>query len=217
MKKVVFILLVCLLGSIQSIYAQIASDKWQIGAAVGYNDSKDVTDDEVRTIFVVPSVQYFLSKKWAIGVGVGYQQKVSKDFLTVTLDSVTTNTQNILAISPSIRYYFYGDESNGRFWFFGQLGYTFSQFNSKIQTQGRTFTSPETSFSAETSTITFTPGVVYLPAKRWLLEFTLGGISYRLSEATGTTATTTTNRLGFNINGLNLRVGIYYLFGTKKK
>lgn len=150
-------------------------------------------------IHIMPMVGYFLTDQMAIGVQTGISS--SKRRLHDEGDHADYS-QNILMLSPFIRYYL----TSGKVGVFGEgsfsLGYGFLKQSEPDHTdKGNT-----TQFSIGVS-----PGIYYAIHPKMMLEFSAGWLGYQYADIKMDGNKETSSSLGFDFGTTGLSLGLTFI------
>jgi outer membrane protein len=168
------LLIISLLASTISSFAQTEKGSWMIGGSLGLTIGNNANYDDFK-IYLKPQAGYFILKKLAIGTGIelSYENSIA-DYPTVPGSSYKYHI-SIVGFTPFARYYF-GEKKLKPFI---QAIYTYSYFSEVNNPTGGI----ETSNSGYTANSTLGGGFAYFIAPNVSLDATLDYQVFRTSEA----------------------------------
>ncbi len=237
MKKINFVIL-SLLVSISSYYAQLSKGTFMpgIGINYSYNSSKShdtinggglANDNTGKSTNFSTNVKlgYFISDKVVIGVFGGYS-KQTFDNTWIQNNNSTTNSYSINGIYGGVFLRYYKLLKNNKFGFFGQLSsnYTFGKTHThyteyNVNSQYYSSEVHGTSYAINAS---ISPGIVYFINNRVGVEAMFGNVGFNSQNnksfskynqvGTGNSNSFYTN---FSLNSFQLGVNFY--FGKNKE
>ncbi|MCU0443279.1 MAG: porin family protein [Microscillaceae bacterium] len=174
MKKTAFIILAMVVFDWAN--AQIEKGSMYLGGSFGISSTTIQTnnnDRKVSSFSLVPNFGYFVTDKISVGLGIGYEQ--SRNDLIPGVGTAT-DTRGLFIIAPAARYYVPLTSEN--FFFFAQFQVGFGFGNRKFEDRVGSAT-----FTVESKSRSFglglSPGFAFFPTKKWAIELSFEGISYR--------------------------------------
>lgn len=162
----------------------------QVGFATASYDKGNANleilpDKSVTTFNITPEIGYTLSDKWDLALQIGYNYTKVED----------KDAEGAFTVAPYARYTF---ATSGKVGFFLDMGFG-------IQTGDFYSNALRKSYSDETAWhVGLRPGVKFAASDKVTLVASTGFLGY---QAAGDD-----NAFGFNVNGNNLQLGVYYSF-----
>lgn len=154
----------------------------QVGFAVAHDDAADVNTTSFN---ITPEFGYTLSDKWDVALQIGYNYSKVED----------KDALGAFTVAPYARYTF---ANSGKVGFFLDMGFG-------IQTGDFYSKALDDDYYDETAWhIGLRPGVKFAASDKVTLVASTGFLGY---QAAGDD-----NAFGFNVNGNNLQLGVYYSF-----
>ncbi|WP_256011355.1 outer membrane beta-barrel protein [Desertivirga xinjiangensis] len=192
MKKVLLIaaIAVCSL----KVSAQTEQGNIVVGGSVNFSSQKiEVEDDAATSFSIIPKAGYFIQENIALGTGIGFQS--GKSF-----DGDKTNT---FIIAPFGRYY---KSISEQFKFFGELSVpmAFGRSENEDGDKGPKYSAIGVGLS---------PGFAFFPTKKFGIELSFSGISYRSETVKPEIGDDMTSNV-FNIGAdfFNPNIGLLFYF-----
>lgn len=224
--KTVLVILIAVICSISSSFAQFDNGTICVGGIIDYqsisgetNNAGIKTDNPKTTVLgFIPRGMYYLSKNLAVGLGIGITNTKTTT-VSPGFSESETKTQ-LTSFLPGARYMIVAGQRAG----IGMEGVIDIGFG-KTETTTDFFGPPPVTTTSETDISTF--GVAVAPyfylfvTERLALESTFGHIGYgsiKTESGTGPAKTETTNNaFSLNLNPVNtLTFGVAWYFGKSE-
>lgn len=154
----------------------------QVGFATAHYDN---VDKNVTTFNITPEIGYSLSDKWDLALQIGYDYSKVED----------EDALGAFTVAPYARYTF---ATSGKVGFFLDMGFGIQTGDFYSNALGKSY-EDETAWH-----VGLRPGVKFAASDKVTLVASTGFLGY---QAAGDD-----NAFGFNVNGNNLQLGVYYSF-----
>ncbi len=200
MKKIIVMCVSCLL--VVSAWAQTTQGTISLGGALGISSSTDNnTGGETKstTVFIAPSVGYFLADGMELGLDVAFSNEKQE------LDGDDAGSVNETALGPYFKYYMFTANENFAFTLNASLlfGFTKSSPPSDVDADDMKGSSLQFSIS---------PGFSYFFTDKIGLDFQLQGLTFRKSDPNTDADDDERSSFTFGVASFNPSLGFKYYF-----
>lgn len=190
---------------IDSTEVRLNQNMWLAGLSASFASSERATNDfSTRSMRAVSEIHRLISDRMMIGVGVGYAQE-SGQFNFMKHSIITRfNTRIISPVKHNV--FLFAQAEVG-------LDFGESRVDESLQ-HGIFEIDLELYSTFRTYHASLKPGVMYLPSKRWLIEFSLNFISFEKLDYKNNagSAFQDAERLRLKWDMTSVQVGVKYIF-----
>lgn len=170
MKKIIVMCVSCLL--VVSALAQTTQGTISLGGALGISSSTDnITAGETKstTVFVAPSVGYFLADGMELGLNVAFSNEKFE------IDGDDAGSESETALGPYFKYYMFTSNENFAFTLNASLLFGFTKSSPPSEVDADDVKGSSLQFS-------ISPGFSYFFTDKIGLDFQLQGLTFRKED-----------------------------------
>ncbi|MBL7841706.1 MAG: porin family protein [Cyclobacteriaceae bacterium] len=200
MKKIIVMCVSCLL--VVSAWAQTTQGTISLGGALGISSSTDNnTGGETKstTVFIAPSVGYFLADGMELGLDVAFSHEKQE------LDGDDAGSVNETALGPYFKYYMFTANENFAFTLNASLLFGFTKSSPPSDVDADDVKGSSLQFS-------ISPGFSYFFTDKIGLDFQLQGLTFRKSDPNTDADDDERSSFTFGVASFNPSLGFKYYF-----